>query len=80
MSFTKLWSELQKLITRLKKGKQSEDACNMVIEQDEQLRQEGQKIKEDWPQLGLNMWKFFFLLVTWRVVGHAGCSRPYHVI
>ena len=51
MSFTKLWSEFRKIITRLKKGKQSEDACNMFIVQDEQLRQEREKIQENWPQL-----------------------------
>jgi hypothetical protein len=34
MSFSKLWSELGKLITRLKNGKQSEDLRNKVIAQD----------------------------------------------
>jgi hypothetical protein len=51
MSFTKLRSELGKLITRLKNGKRSEDPRNMVIAQDEQLRQEREKIQENWPQL-----------------------------
>ena len=57
MSFTKLWSEFRKFITRLKKGKQSEDACNMVIAQDEQLRQERKKVQENWPQLVPNTLK-----------------------
>ena len=51
MSFAKLWSELQKLITRLKHGKQSEDACKKVIAQDEQLTQEREKIQENWPHI-----------------------------
>ena len=57
MSFSKLRSELRKLITRLKKGKRSEDTRNTVIELDEQLRQERQKIQEDWPQLVPNTLK-----------------------
>ena len=58
MSFTKLRSELRKLITRLKNGKRSEDARNKVIAQDEQLRQEErQKIQENWPQLVPNTLK-----------------------
>jgi hypothetical protein len=47
MSFTKLRSELGKLITRLKNGKRSEDPRNMVIAQDEQLRQGREKIQEN---------------------------------
>jgi hypothetical protein len=50
MPFTKLRSELGKLITRLKNGKRSEDPRNMVIAQDEQLRQGREKIQENWPQ------------------------------
>jgi hypothetical protein len=57
MSFAKLRSELRKLITRLKHGKRSEDARNKVIAQDEQLRQEREKIQENWPQLVPNMLK-----------------------
>jgi len=57
MSFAKLWSELRKLITRLKHGKRSEDARNKVIAQDEQLRQEREKIQENWPQLVPNTLK-----------------------
>ena len=64
MSFTKLWSELQKLITRLKNGKWSEDACNMAIAQDEQLRQKREKIQENWPQLVPNMFKKISKIVS----------------
>jgi hypothetical protein len=57
MSFAKLRCELRKLITRLKHGKRSEDARNKVIAQDEQLRQEREKIQENWSQLVPNTLK-----------------------
>ena len=44
MSFTKLRSELRKFITRLKHAKRSEDARNSNIAQDEQLKEEREKI------------------------------------
>jgi len=43
MSFTKLRSELRKCITRLKHAKQSEDARNLIIAQDEQLKLDKEK-------------------------------------
>src|ERR1700678_1083309 len=51
MSFTKLRSELRKFITRLKHAKRSEDARNSNIAQDEQLKEEREKIRENWPQI-----------------------------
>ena len=61
MSFTKLQSELQKFITRLKHAKQSADVCNSNIAQDEQLKEEREKIQENWPQIVSDTLKKIYL-------------------
>jgi len=47
----KLRSKFRKYLTRLNHGKRSEDTRNSMIAQEQRLRQEKEKIQQNWPQL-----------------------------